>query len=142
MIRMNVALSLFVAGASAAALSSSAAAIIPGDSLYIRCRNFGGDYRISELNHAVSKYSAESRTYRPLCATCNVTRWGDAIAMSDGDGISVWIDRVKGTITVRNRDYDSGENGGPAPFSGICARGQRMDERPAPTPAQSTRRAF
>ena len=112
-------------------------ATTPKDSVYIHCRNDAGDYRISDLNHSVAKYSERYRDYRPLCLLCNVTQWGNVITMDVGVRMSIRIDRMKGYISIRDRGEDNDDDGPgqPRSYHGACVRGQMVaDRQPIATP--------
>lgn len=108
----------------AASLAAAASAAPPSDSIYIRCDNAGGDFRISDLNHSVSQYSPKSQEYRVLCADCDITEWGDRITMKDGAKTFIQINRVSGMVSVQRNNAKSGS--GPLDiysFQGVCRRG-------------------
>ena len=98
---------------------TTAGAIAP-DLVYIHCNNGGGDYRISELNHSVSKFSERHQQYRPVCPACDILEWGDRITMKDGPRTYIQIDRMTGDMVIQR-------TGGPVipgeSFTGTCTRG-------------------
>lgn len=98
---------------------ASAGAAIP-DLVYIHCNNGGGDYRISELNHMVSKFSVRYQQYRPLCPSCDIIEWGDRITMKDGAKIHIQIDRRTGEMIIQTQGGALIPGGS---FSGTCTRG-------------------
>lgn len=104
------------------------AAAGPGvaDLVYIHCNNGGGDYRISELNHSVSKFSERYQQYRPLCPTCDVLEWGNRITMKDGTKTYIQIDRMTGDIVIQRTSAAVIPGGS---YSGTCARGTPVTAR-------------
>lgn len=107
-----------------ASLTIAATAAPPGDSIYIRCDNAGGDFRISDLNHSVSQYSTKGQEYRVLCADCDITEWGDRITMKDGAKTFIQINRLSGMVSVQRNNAKPGT--GPLDiysFQGVCRRG-------------------
>lgn len=119
-----------------AVTTTDADAAIPKDSVYIHCRNEGGDLRISDLNHSVSRYSQRYGDYRPLCVLCNITEWGNIISMDDGARMSVRIDRLKGYVSIKERSDDGDEDGAGQLhlYHGACVRGQMMTDHPSAVP--------
>ncbi len=106
------------------AASASASAEIAGDAVYIHCRDSGGDFKISELNHSVSYFSDRYQEYRPVCRDCEVTAWGSNITMKDGDRTVVQIDRVSGRVWVRGSDAKEVPGAfAVRSFQGTCMRG-------------------
>jgi hypothetical protein len=105
--------------AAVAAVPAVANAGVP-DLVFIHCSNGGGDYRISELNHMVSKFSVRDQQYRPLCATCDIIEWGNRITMKDGTKSYIQIDRMTGDVVIQR----FGAAVTPASsYAGTCARG-------------------
>ncbi len=105
-----------------ASLAFAPAAISAGipDLVYIHCNNGGGDYRISELNHSVTKFSERYQQYRPLCPTCDIIEWGNRITMKDGTKAYIQIDRMTGDVIIQRTSAALIPTGS---YSGTCARG-------------------
>jgi len=105
--------------AAVVAVPAVANAGVP-DLVFIHCNNGGGDYRISELNHMVSKFSVRYQQYRPLCPTCDIIEWGNRITMKDGTKTYIQIDRVSGDVIIQRAGASVIPGGS---YSGTCARG-------------------
>ena len=109
---------------SLALASAAASAEVAGDAIYIHCRDSGGDFKISELNHSVTYFSDRYQEYRPVCRDCEITSWGSDIVMKDGDKTMVQIDRISGRIWVHGSDAkDVAGAYSVRAFQGICTRG-------------------
>ena len=105
-------------------VAASASAEVAGDVTYVHCRDSGGDFRISELNHSVSYFSDRYQAYRPVCRDCEITEWGANVTMKDGAKTVVQIDRVSGRIWIRGSDAkDIPGSYAVRPFQGICVKG-------------------
>ena len=111
---------------AATTLVPMAGGATPPDLVYIHCNNGGGDYRISELNHTVSRFSVRLQQYRSICPTCEVIEWGDRITMKDGARTYVQIDRLTGDMVIQ-RAGGSVIPGGA--YTGNCQRGAPITPR-------------
>ena len=105
--------------------SFAAKAEVTGDLIYVHCSESGGDFRISELNHSVSYFSERYQEYRPVCRDCEITEWGNIIAMKDGARTVVLIDRMAGRILIRGSEAKPiAGSYSVRSFQGTCVRGK------------------
>ena len=104
----------------------AASAGVP-DIAYIHCPGNGGDFRVSELSHVISQFSVREQQYKPLCATCVISEWGDRIVMKDGVKTSILFNRITGEVAIQRSS--AGKVIPTTSYRGICARGTVVTAR-------------